>query len=229
MSRYHSSFGRLSSVASATLLVVTLALASCSSAKKPGVQTPPPPTSTGPHLVAAFVGDSYTVGFGASDLSHRWSTLVAQHFGWTEKNFGIGGTGYAAAAPAYPTRIPAVAAVNPEVVIVSGGFNDLIQGVTDIQFQQAAYMTFALLRSALPRARIVAIRPFYPASPPTPRVPVIAEAVRQAVTAVGGIYLDIGSPLAGQTADMSIDQIHPNDTGYRSLADAVEGAYTTHK
>lgn len=182
----------------------------------------------GRHSVVAFIGDSYTVGAGASSPAHRWSSLVAQHFGWVETNLGVGGTGYAASPP-YLGRVGVAAAVHPAAVVVSGGFNDLVHGVTGPAFQQAAFATFAALRRALPHARIVAIRPFYPAGPSVPAVAAFAAYVRQAVVAVGGVYLDIGSPLRGKQAAMAPDQVHPNDVGYQLLAQAIEGAVAAHR
>ncbi|PZS12658.1 MAG: SGNH/GDSL hydrolase family protein [Pseudonocardiales bacterium] len=203
-----------------------LALVACTSATNGRGQRASATSGIAQHSVVAFIGDSYTVGAGASDPSRRWSSLVAGHFGWVEKNFGVGGTGYAAPPP-YLDRVAAVAVANPSAVVVSGGFNDLYHGVADPQFQQAAYATFAALRSTMPHARILAIRPFYPAAPPPPGVTMFAQDVRRAVIAVGGSYLDIGSPLQGHQADIGPDQVHPNDAGYRLLAEAVEGAFST--
>jgi acyl-CoA thioesterase I len=81
-------------------------------------------------------------------------------------------------------------------------------------------------RNLLPKARIVAIRPFFWATAAPARLDVLAAVIRTAVTSVGGTYLDIGSPLTGKPEDMSADQVHPNDAGYAALAAAVEKAYT---
>jgi len=42
------------------------------------------------------------------------------------------------------------------------------------------------------------------------------------VADVHGAYLDIGEPLAGNTAAIGPDAVHPNDTGYAILAAAIE-------
>lgn len=183
------------------------------------------PNGFGRHAVVAFIGDSYTVGNNASDPTHRWSSLVARHFGWVERNFGQGGTGYAAPPP-YLARLAAVVESKPSAVVVSGGFNDLYHGVAEPQFRQAVLATFAALRRALPNAHIVAVRPFYPATPPPPIVALFAADVRRAAVAVGAIYLDIGSPLTGRPAAMAPDLVHPSDSGYSLLAVAIEKALT---
>jgi lysophospholipase L1-like esterase len=78
-----------------------------------------------------FIGDSYTDGVGATSPATRWSTLVALKEGWTEDNFGVGGTGYvnqgsASVKPStYAQRVAEVAAKKPAAVIVTGGLNDL--------------------------------------------------------------------------------------------------------
>jgi lysophospholipase L1-like esterase len=39
-----------------------------------------------------FYGDSYTQGYGISEKSHRFSTVLCQMMGWRESNYGAGGT-----------------------------------------------------------------------------------------------------------------------------------------
>src|SRR4051794_19196648 len=58
--------------------------------------TPSAATTTAPASAptVAFLGDSYTVGAGASAPERRWATLVAAARGWHELNFGQNGTGY---------------------------------------------------------------------------------------------------------------------------------------
>lgn len=185
--------------------------------------------SSGSTVSVAFLGDSYTEGAGASTASKRWTSLVCVHFGWTELNFGVGGTGYLnplAPHVAYPYRVPAIAADHPAIVVVSGGYNDRGLALRSPAEELAAIRsTFAALHQALPKARLYAVRPFAPAGPEPPVLGAIGSAVQQAVQRVGGTYLDIGDPLRNLPQDMYTDAIHPNDAGHRALAQAFERAY----
>lgn len=176
----------------------------------------------------AFLGDSYTVGARATDTSKRWTSLFCADLGCIELNDGISDTGYAVAGTqpngaAYGQRIAAVAAQHPDIVVVSGGRNDL--NAPDSQVAPAVAATFADLRSAVPGVRVVAISPFWGADQPPARLGVLASEVRDGVAAIGGVYLDAGQPLAGHPELMAPDGIHPDDAGYRALADAVEAAW----
>lgn len=184
---------------------------------------------SGSAVSVAFLGDSYTTGFGASKPERRWTSLVCDHLGWTQLNFGVGGTGYLNPLQphvAYPYRVSEIAARHPDVVVVSGGYNDRGLAARAPQEELAAIRsTFAKLRKALPNATLYAVRPFAPAGPEAPVLGAIGSAVEQSVQEVGGTYLDIGDPLRYAPEDMYADGIHPNDPGYRALAEAFEHAY----
>ena len=193
-----------------------------------------PTSSTTPSYVqalpvVAFIGDSFTAGAGASSYATQWTSLVSRYYGWDQRNFGVGGSGYVTSghdngATNYLGRVAEVAAQEPSFVIVSGGLNDIATS-TDDQFVAAVNQTYAALRQALPHATIVGITPFYDAQTPPDRLAAMAAEVRSAVQAVGGTYLDIGDPLLDQPQDISADGVHPNDSGYAALAQAIEAAY----
>lgn len=181
----------------------------------------PPPTAA-PAPVVAFLGDSYTVGARATSTAKRWSTIVSEDFGWAEKNFGIADSGYFVAGSMangepYHARVKAVAAAKPSIVVVSGGRNDLYEDQAKID--PAIRKTFTDLRAALPKARIVAVSPFWGASEPIPpQLSAIAGTVRASVESVGGRYVDVGQPILRHPEMMHSDLVHPLDAGYAALA-----------
>ncbi len=83
-----------------------------------------------------FLGDSITIGEGTSDVSRRFSDLIAARYGAVCRNYGIGGTRIA------PQRTPSemphwdldfcarVAEMDPDadVIFVLGGTNDFGHG-----------------------------------------------------------------------------------------------------
>ncbi|NYJ75518.1 SGNH/GDSL hydrolase family protein [Allobranchiibius huperziae] len=206
------------------------------------VRTPSPTTSsaaggsttgtTAARPTAVFIGDSYTTGAGGDGT--KWTTLLAQREGWREVNLGYRGTGYgmefhapdcpAAGCPDYLQVVSRAVAAHPAIVVVSGGRNDMTnqaRAATNIPkiFQQ--------LRQDLPKARIVAVSPFWDSgSYPAPLTALGAE-VRSAVQQVGGQYVDVGSPLSGKAGLLSSGGVYPNADGYRAIAAAVAAALGT--
>jgi lysophospholipase L1-like esterase len=156
---------------------------------------------------------------------------VSQKEGWTEHNFGHGGTGYLAIstktnAPNYLDVLDEVAASNPNVVVVAGGLNDLALFREDRgAVSQAVTDVFKGLRNRLPGARIIAVGP---SDPDGTTVLVIALdlAVQQAASVVGGEYVSLLAPTPVLGADMynPADPGHPNDLGYAAIADRFVSA-----
>lgn len=170
--------------------------------------------------VVAFIGDSYTAG---SDV--RWTSLVAKTKGWREINLGRGGTGYEATAgkagcgldycPPYGEMAAKAIAAKPDVVFVAGGRND--GGVYPAKIKAV----FADLRRGLPDAKIYAVSPVWDDDPAPGWLARQSKAVKAAVSAAGGTFLDIGEPLSGHPKLITADGIHPNAEGYQALAAAV--------
>jgi hypothetical protein len=188
-----------------------------------------PPSSSAPALpVVAFLGDDFTDGAGATSDATRWSSLVAAHYGWAEKNFGVAGTGYSTAGTAggtpYTARIAALAATAPTIVIVSGGRFDIESANGPTKIKTGVTATFTALHAALPKAVIIAESPVWPLTKPPATLALVAADIKAAVTAVGGRYLDIDEPLFGLTADVGPSSV-PNDAGHAALAKAFETAY----
>jgi lysophospholipase L1-like esterase len=120
--------------------------------------------------VAAFIGDSYTFGGGASEPQKRWTSLVSQRMGWVEHNFGRDSTGYWRAFPPSPNylgMVDAVAADNPDIVVVAGGQNDLDEFVRDSgAVSEAITETYTAIRARLPNSRIIGVGPSSPLGVP---------------------------------------------------------------
>ena len=172
--------------------------------------------------VIAFLGDDWTAGVGASSKTGRFSTLVCANLGATELNFGRTGAGYAkrgVASGPYRAEVRAIAAAAPVMVVVSGGRNDYSDNAATAA--DSATQLFALLRAKLPDAVLVAVAPFWGDSNLPPQMRTLRAQVKQAVTAVGGTYLDIPDPIHGHP-DFMADAADPNDQGYAAIAAALE-------
>jgi lysophospholipase L1-like esterase len=183
---------------------------------------PPSGSADGGTPTVAFLGDDWTVGSGASTKAKRWTSLVSKALDLHEVNLGVEGAGYAqkvADDGSYSGQVAGAVKADPDVVVVSGGRNDAY--LTPATVKADATELFADLHAKLPRARIVAVAPFWGDSAFPAPLTAIAKTIRTAVTAAGGTYLDIADPIRGHPEDMS-DAADPDDSGYAAVAKAVE-------
>jgi lysophospholipase L1-like esterase len=184
------------------------------------------PTKKPKSPVVAFLGDDWTAGVGASGIKHRFTTLVSHDLHVTERNFGANGTGYAKETSSdgdYTSRVADVVAAHPDVVVVSGGRNDANNLLATVASR--ARSLFDELHSKLPDATLVAVAPLWGDSNKPPEVVAIGQAVKSAVTAAGGKYLDIADPIHGHKGFMA-DAGDPDDDGYAAIAAALEPKLT---
>jgi len=181
-----------------------------------------------PMPVAAFVGDSYTDGVGASDPDHRWTTLVADRMGWLEDNLGVGGTGYLKTRgddANYVGRLDELVACNPDVVVVAGGQNDdTLDSDPEALFSGIRYF-FDQIRFRMPAAKIIAVGPSFP-TPVSPAQLEFDSAVREAVNAAGGQFVSLLSPPVIDPAMVLPDRLHVDDAGHAAIAARVLGSLT---
>ncbi len=194
--------------------------------------SPSPSSSTTPTAgqVAVFIGDSYTVGSGTSLSGTGFPAMLGELRGWEVVNLGIAGTGYATARdeswcpPAgcldYAGVIPDAVAHDPDVVIVSGGRNDLGRNsAAELEAPVADFYT--ALRDALPNARIVVTSPIWDDPPPPRALLELSDIVQREAARVDAEYLDLGDPLEGRPELIAPDGLHPNEEGLRVLADRI--------
>ena len=182
----------------------------------------PAPTEQPKPTVVAFLGDDWTAGTGASSNAKRFTTLVSKSLGFTERNLGADGTGYAKSssdAGDFASRVKDVVAEHPDIVVVSGGRNDNTNSLATVTSR--AHLLFDDLHEQLPHATLVAVTPWWGDSDTPKQIASIGQAVKQAVTSVGGSYLDVPDPIHNHPGYMA-DAADPDDDGYAAIATALE-------
>jgi acyl-CoA thioesterase I len=193
-----------------------------STSPAPGLGVGGTSTSQAPaSVLVAFLGDDWTAGTGASGKANGFTALLARQLGVAEHSFGVPGAGYAKSSPSggtYASRVAAVVAARPDVVVVSGGRNDASDSPATAA--DDARQLFASLHAKLPDAVLIAVAPFWGDSDLPPEMIQLGQAVKAAVTAAGGTYLDIPDPIHGHPAFMA-DAADPNDQGYAAIAAAL--------
>ena len=184
-------------------------------------------------LTVAFLGDSYVDGEGAKrPETTRWTTRVSKRFDWKEVNLGLGGTGYTTPGPeenatTYVQRVDAVKEADPDVVVVSGGRNDVLASPERIRAK--AVELFKALKQLKGSPEVVVVGPLWDARPPNKRFTALERAVEAAARKVGVKYVGVPrQPLVGRPKLMASDRIHPTAAGYavitRSLATPLKAA-----
>jgi lysophospholipase L1-like esterase len=178
-------------------------------------------TTTKP--VVAFLGDDWTAGLGATTKRKRFTSLVAGALNLRERNFGADRSGYAATSSSgkdYDGMVADLVAAKPQYVVVGGGRNDVVEDDLSTATANAATL-FQTLHRKLPDATLVAVAPTWGDSDPPAALADLARAVKKAVTAVGGTYLDIRDAVRGHP-DYMADDADPNNAGYAALARVLE-------
>lgn len=210
------------------IVAVLLGLTACAS---PAAPDPAVPTGDGP--LVAFYGDSYTLGTGASDPAERWSSIISAERGWREFNPSVNGLGFVNNRPAgdagdLPGRI---VAEHPDIVFVTMGLNDNFSyDRAGDRIRTAIDDDLHRLRDGLPDARIVVVEPFWYTAERPPSVDVIIGWVREAADDIGADWIPGASRwLDGHYAGaadswMASDGLHPDDEGYRHMADEMDAA-----
>lgn len=204
-----------------------------------GAIPPPAPSSSstpvaGPTSVLV-IGDSYAAGTGASKPERSWVSLLADAEGWTVTNDARGGTGYLNEVtanaklacgrkfcPNYGDVLALASGEDPDVVLVSGGRNDLSHELPSVRAAVTAFYHAA--RKTFPDAEVLAVSPLWDDDPAPPVLADLAQAVRAAVAETGATYLDVGQPLRSHTGMVVADGVHPDDKGHEAIFRAVEAA-----
>lgn len=185
----------------------------------------PSPSATRAAIRTVALGDSLMSGFGL-DRAEAWPVLLSARASVTMTNVACAGMGFVVrgdCGTTYAGFVPAVAALQPQLLIVESSSNDFWEDPDDIRADTAD--TVAELHDAAPEARIVGLSTIWNDEDDVPDdTAVTSEALHDAVDAVGGTYLDIGQPLRGHPEWMQEDGVHPTARGQHAIEQTVMSA-----
>ena len=174
------------------------------------------------------LGDSYTIGTGASDPSHAWPSIIAERLGAEVTNPAVNG---------YTTldlirdELSYLERIDPDVVSVLIGVNDLVQGRTVQDYRES----LGTIYDALSGRRVVAV-----SIPTWSYVPAAAdfggadrvdrltrlfnEMARDEATPRGFTWVDLGEASTsgiGTDGWIASDELHPGDAQYAAWAETI--------
>lgn len=189
--------------------------------------------------VSLWIGDSYTIGAGATTSATGEALATSAALGWQTDMDAEGSTGFVTSGrkenPSYrsiPKRLKHDAVQfsppPPSVVVLDAGRND--RGVPQKAVDRAVRKSFRLLAKSFPSSAIVVIAPFVMRSKPTDYL-ALRHLLRQQARKYGFAFVD---PIAERWINrasaklMVSDHIHPNQQGYDyivgHLAPAIQKA-----
>lgn len=194
------------------------------------------------------LGDSYTIGTGASDESHNYPSILAErlrHATGSEAELTNPAVNGFTTLDLIANELALVSELKPQIVSVLVGVNDLVQGRSPDQYRASLVRIYdAVAALALSAGRAVAISiPNWSVVPAaadfgdrarlhrlTDTFNAIAceEAERRGFTWVD--ISEVSTSGSGTPGWISSDQLHPGDAQYAAWADviwkAVAGPWT---
>ena len=169
-----------------------------------------PPTATGPWI--AF-GDSLTEGVGAAS-GNSYPAQLSQRLGIPIENLGVAG----AKSSDGLSRLPQIEELNPRVVLLCFGGNDVLQGVRRDEMISNVSVMIDRLQARGSFVVLVGVRG---ASLVGDRN---ASAFKNLAKEKKVLFVsDILDDVLG-TPNLMSDYVHPNDAGYAKIAERVEKA-----
>ena len=177
------------------------------------------------------LGDSYTIGTGASDESRSWPAIIAARLKAELTNPAVNG---------YTTldlirdELPYLERVKPDLVSILIGVNDLVQGRTPDAYRASLTSIYdEVAKDARRRVAAVSIPnwSYVPAaadfggSEQVERLTgLFNEIARDVATARGFTWVDIGpasTSKIGSKGWIASDQLHPGDAQYAAWAEVI--------
>jgi acyl-CoA thioesterase-1 len=216
----------------AVILTVAVTLGGCVSAPSVFQRSDEAVSASSGHPVVVAIGDSIMKGHGLA-ASLAWPALIGKTNNWKLTNLACDGAGFSTVGAPYDcddtlaALVGKAAKLDPDIVLISGSSNDL--GVADDELSGATVAAMKELRTENPQTKIVGISTVWGDTLTPAQIDDINNQVRTAVRDVGGIYLDIGQPLAGHRDWLQSDDVHPTAKGQRVLAKAITGALRSAK
>ena len=209
----------VTATALSALLLGAIALSGCTTASSVLHVAVGPAVSGEDHPVVAVIGDSIESGTGLRP-AEAWPALVAVDRRWELENYSVPGAGFVALGDEqdFGAQVDQAIALRADMVLIGASDNDLGRDVSTVSAAMTAAVT--RLRTALPHARILGVNALTGAVSDDDLAP-LNEALRDAVTAVGGHWLDLGQPYRGRAGLVQNDGEHPTPAGQQAIAAAV--------
>jgi lysophospholipase L1-like esterase len=180
------------------------------------------------------LGDSYTIGTGASDDAHAWPSIIAAHLGAELENPAVNG---------YTTldlirdELPLLETFRPDLVSVLIGVNDLVQGRSPDEYRGSLRTIYdavagrSVFTVSIPTWSYVPAAADFGGKDHVDRLTrVFNDVARDEAARRGFTWIDIGEASTsgiGTEGWIASDQLHPGDAQYAAWAEVIWRAIQT--
>jgi lysophospholipase L1-like esterase len=174
------------------------------------------------------LGDSYTIGTGASDAAHAWPSIIAARLGAELTNPAVNG---------YTTldlireELPYVRRIEPDVVSVLIGVNDLVQGRSADEYRRSLTTIYdavsgrAVVGVSIPTWSYVPAAAEFGGKDHVDRLTrLFNEVARDQAEGRGYGWVDLTEASTsgiGTQGWIASDDLHPGDVQYAAWAEAI--------
>jgi lysophospholipase L1-like esterase len=199
----------------------------------PGLERSRAALARGGPLVVVALGSSSTLGVGASSPAAAYPARLEAFLEAVRPGAEVAvlnrGVGLETSEGAL-ARLGDVLAAGPGLVVWQAGTNDALRGVPLDRLRAALARGVAEIRAAGAEAILMGPQ-FYPGEGDVPGYGDYVAAVREVARGLDVAYLDRHAVVRGWIQDgrvapaavIAADGLHPNDAGYRCLAELVAG------
>ena len=186
------------------------------------------------------LGDSYTIGTGASDESRSWPSIIASRIGAELTNPAVNGY---TTLDVIRDELPHLDRVGPDLVSILVGVNDLVQGRSAAAYRESLATIYDAIAASPSRVAAVSIPTwsFVPAAADfggrehvEKLTRAFNEIAREEAGARGFTWIDIGpASISGVGTEgwIASDRLHPGDAQYAAWAEviwaAISGEWTS--
>ena len=217
------------------VVVIGLAMAAGLTACGPGGATHPSAAGKDDRVRYVALGDSYTIGTSV-DAAERWPNQLAQRVTELELVGNPAVNGYTS-ADLIADELPRLDDLDPELVTLLIGVNDVVQDVADSQYEANVAVILEDLLARVPAERIVCVAtPDYTRTPrggdygdPIERSDAIVRfnaILREACEGRGAAFVpeifEISQEVIADPSLAADDGLHPSGAQYRRWVDAIE-------
>ncbi len=173
------------------------------------------------------LGDSYTIGTGASDESHSWPSIIAQRLNAELTNPAVNGF---TTLDLIQHELPLVKRLRPDFVSVLIGVNDLVRGRTLDQYRESLITIYDGLKGPVAAVSIPtwsyvpAAIEFGGANHVEKLTKAFNNVACDEATKRGFIWIDITSASTsgiGSRGWIASDDLHPGDAQYAAWAETI--------
>jgi acyl-CoA thioesterase-1 len=194
------------------------------------VAAKPPEGRIEPAMRYLALGDSYTIGTGASDASHSWPSIIARRLSVELTNPAVNGF---TTLDLIRNELPLAQRLQPDFVTVLIGVNDLVQGRTADQYGKSLAMIYDELSGHVAAVSIPtwsytpAAADFGGSDHVETLTRIFNDTAREQAAAHGFRWVDITEASTagiGTEGWIAGDGLHPGDAQYAAWAETVWSA-----